>query len=97
MTLPLTASFISAGILALPGNIGLPSLKLFSIKSLRVSVRHVVAVISVTALAITASVNVRPYFDDEAPEYALASQWLSEQAKYSNVSVMETAYSFFEQ
>jgi hypothetical protein len=39
-------------------------------------------------LAITASVNVRPYFDDEAPEYATAAEWLSEQAKYGNVSVM---------
>lgn len=88
LILPLTASFIPSGILALSGTILLPSLKRVSLKSLRVPVRHVVAVIFVTALAIMAAVNVRPYFDDEAPEYAIAAQWLSTQAKYGNVSIM---------
>jgi len=88
LLMPITASVISAGILALPGHVALPALKLFSLKSLRVSIRHAVAFISVAALAITASASVRSYFDDEAPEYMMAAHWLSEQAKYSNVSVM---------
>jgi hypothetical protein len=88
LLLPLMASFISAGILALPGTILLPSFKLFSSVPLRVHLRHVVAVISVAALAISAAINVRPYFDDEAPEYAMAAEWLSTQAKYGSLSVM---------
>ncbi|MGC2062235.1 MAG: glycosyltransferase family 39 protein [Thermodesulfovibrionales bacterium] len=88
LMLPLTASFISAGILALPGNVVLPLVKLFTMKSLRVAVSHFVAVIAVTALSISAAVNVQSFFDDEAPEYVVAAEWLSTRAKYSNLSIL---------
>ena len=40
------------------------------------------------ALAFSTASNIKPFFDDETPEYEAAADWFSTQAGYNTISIM---------